>query len=105
MAPVLCITTTGDRHHEDALQGSFGDRYVSAFLLLSYHCDEFDVRSRLGVANFLRRRAPEAYAVNREIGLSASDHNPRYPIRTICAVAFTAWSGKLRLGSRMTMPT
>jgi hypothetical protein len=33
MAPVLCITTTGDMHHEDALQDNAGDRYVSALLL------------------------------------------------------------------------
>jgi hypothetical protein len=30
MAPMLCIVTTGDMHHEDALQGGFGDHYVSA---------------------------------------------------------------------------
>jgi len=60
MPPVLCIVTTGDMHHEDALQGRFGDRYVSALLLFSHHCDEFDVRLRLGVAKVLKRRAMAA---------------------------------------------
>ena len=54
MAPVLCIVTTGDMHHEDALQGRFGDRYVSALLLFSHHRHELNVRLRLGVAEILR---------------------------------------------------
>jgi hypothetical protein len=31
MAPGLCIITTGDMHHEDALQGGPCDRYFSVF--------------------------------------------------------------------------
>jgi hypothetical protein len=58
MAPVLCIVTTGDMHHEDALQGRFGDRYVSALLLFRHHRHEFDLRLRLGVAKVLRRKTP-----------------------------------------------
>ena len=55
MAPVLCIVTTGDAHHEDALQGRFGDRYVFALLLFSHYRNEFDVCPRLGVAKVLSR--------------------------------------------------
>jgi len=60
---VLCITTPGDMHHEDALQGNSGDRYVFALLLLSHHRDEFDVCPRLGVAKVLRRRVIAACAI------------------------------------------
>ena len=62
MGHVLCITTTGDLHHEDALQGASCDGYVSALLLFSHHRDEFDVRLRLCVAKVLRRRATAACA-------------------------------------------
>jgi|KBSMisStandDraft_5_1062788.scaffolds.fasta_scaffold9602200_1 hypothetical protein len=62
MAPVLCIMTTGDTRHEDALQGCFGDRYVSALLLFSHHRYELNVRLRLGVAEVLRLRAIAACA-------------------------------------------
>jgi hypothetical protein len=55
MAPVLCIVTTGDTRHEDALLGCFGDRYVSALLLLRHQRHELDVRLGLGSAKFLRR--------------------------------------------------
>jgi hypothetical protein len=41
-------------HHEDALQGGFGDRYVSAVLLFSHHRHEFDVRLGLGAFKVLR---------------------------------------------------
>ena len=58
MAPTLCIVTPGDTHHEDALQGSFGDRYVFALLFFNHHRHELDVRLRLGVAKVLRRKAP-----------------------------------------------
>ena len=54
MAPVLCIMTTGDMHHEDALQGRSRYRYVSALLLFSHHRYELNVRLRLGVAEVLR---------------------------------------------------
>ena len=45
---------TGSLHREDALQGCFGDRYVSALLLFSHHRHELNVRLRLGVAEILR---------------------------------------------------
>jgi hypothetical protein len=62
MAPVLCIVTTGDMHHEDALQGRSGDRYVSALLLFSRHRHELDVRLGLDVPNILRwEEPPDAY--------------------------------------------
>ena len=62
MAPTLCIVTPGDTHHEDALQDSFGDRYVFALLLFSHHRYELNVRLRLGVAEVLRLRAIAACA-------------------------------------------
>jgi hypothetical protein len=65
MAPVLCIVTPGDTHHEDALQGRIGDRNVSALFLFSHHRNEFDVRLRLGVAKVLRRRAMAACEILR----------------------------------------
>lgn len=66
MAPVLCIVTTGDRHYEDALQGRFGDRDVSALLLFSHHRHEFAVRLRLGVAEVLTSRAIVACAMKTD---------------------------------------
>jgi hypothetical protein len=62
MAPVLCIMTTGDMHHEDALQGRSRYRYVSALLLFSHHRYELNVHLRLGVAEVLRLRAIAACA-------------------------------------------
>ena len=53
---------TGSLHREDALQGCFGDRYVSALLLFSHHRYELNVRLRLGVAEVLRLRAIAACA-------------------------------------------
>ena len=53
MAPILWFTTSGDTHHENALQGRFGDRYISAFLLFRHHRYEFDVHPRLGVGKVL----------------------------------------------------
>ena len=62
MAPTLCIVTPGDTHHEDALQGSFGDRYVFALLFFNHHRHELDVRLGLGVPNILRwEEPPDAY--------------------------------------------
>ena len=66
MAPVLCIVTTGDAHHEDALQGGSGDRYVSTLLLFSHHRYESDVRLRLGVAEVLRPKSMAACATRRQ---------------------------------------
>ena len=62
MAPRTLHRTTGDRHHEDALQGRSYDGYVFAFLLLSHCRHELNVRLRLGVAKVLRRRAIAACA-------------------------------------------
>jgi hypothetical protein len=64
MAPMLRIMTPGDTNHEDALQGRFGDRYVSALLLFSHHRHEFDVRTRLGRAKVLRKKATVGACAN-----------------------------------------
>ena len=57
---MLCIMTPGDTPHEDALQGRFGDRYVSALLLFRHHRHESAVRTRLGGAKVLRQEATAA---------------------------------------------
>jgi len=54
MAPVICFVTSGDAHHEEAIQGRFGDRYFSVFLLLSHHRYQFDLCSRFGADSVLR---------------------------------------------------
>jgi hypothetical protein len=79
MAPVLSIVTMGDTSHEDASQGRSGDRYLSAVLLFSHHRDEFDVRFRFGVADFLGRRVTAV--MSRFV--STPDQNPRHPVRTL----------------------
>jgi len=92
MAPVLCIMTTGDMHHEDALQGRSRYRYVSALLLFSHHRHELNVLLRLGTAKVLgellavrsRARALLWSHFSSSVGccLSISDHDPRKTIIT-----------------------
>jgi hypothetical protein len=48
-----------DADRANALQGRFGYRYFSAFLLFSHHRYEFDVRPGIGVAEVLRQRRRE----------------------------------------------
>ena len=59
MAPVLCFVTSGDTHHEETIEGRFGDCYFSVFLLLSHHRYEFHVRPGLGVDRLLRVKTYE----------------------------------------------
>lgn len=86
MAPVLCIVTTGDMSDEDALQGRFGDRYLSALLLFNHHRHEFDVRLRLGVAEVLTSRAMVACAMKPTLVFTTSDYNPGHAVGALCAV-------------------
>jgi hypothetical protein len=53
---MLYFVTPGDSHHEEAIQGRFGDRNFSGFLLFSHHRDEFYVRAGLGVGTVLTLR-------------------------------------------------
>jgi hypothetical protein len=54
IAPVICFVTSGDAHHEEAIQGHLSDHDISVFLLFSHNHYQFDLCSRFGADSVLR---------------------------------------------------